>query len=213
MLNRARAITVSERVSRVTQSPDRRRKVQRLRDDLRNGREFAEALEFLGGEAALGAVSITELAQIPFRGPPFSEGRYSAGTAYGVLYTARRYRTANKEVAYWQRQFYNPSPGVTYRIRLQLISWLVRGAAKDVRRFLNEFPWLIDDDHTQCWALGAQARANGLVCLIAPSARDRPRGTTVPVFVSGAVSQGGYDGEVTFFIPAAGPVRFRTKFT
>ena len=87
------------------------------------------------------------------------------------------------------------------------------GAAKDVRRFLNEFPWLIDDDHTQCWALGAQARANGLVCLIAPSARDRPRGTTVPVFVSGAVSQGGYDGEVTFFIPAAGPVRFRTKFT
>jgi hypothetical protein len=96
---------------------------------------------------------------------------------------------------------------------LQLISWLVRGAAKDVRPFLNEFPWLIDDDHTQYWALGAQARANGLVCLIAPSARDRPRGTTVPIFVPGAVSQGGYDGEVTFFIPAAGPVRFRTKFT
>src|SRR5271166_4104049 len=162
MLNRARAITVSERVSRVTQSPDRRRKVQRLRDDLGDGREFA---------AALGAMSITELVQIPFR-PPFSEGRYSAGTTYGVLYTARQHRTANKEVAYWQRQFYNPSPGVTYRIRLRLISWLVRGAAKDVRRFLNEFPWLIDDDHTQCWALGAQARADRLVCLIAPSARD-----------------------------------------
>jgi hypothetical protein len=96
---------------------------------------------------------------------------------------------------------------------LQLISWLVRGAAKDVRRFLNEFPWLIDDDHTQCWALGAQARADGLVCLIAPSARDRPQGTTVPVFLAGAVSQGRYDGKVTFFIPAAGPVKFRTKFT
>jgi hypothetical protein len=212
MLNRARAITVSERVSRVTQSPDRRRKVQRLRDDLGDGPEFAEALEFLGGEAALGAVSITELVQIPFR-PPFSEGRYSAGTAYGVLYTSRQRRTANKEVAYWQRQFYNPSPGVTYRIRLQLISWLVRGAAKDVRRFLNKFPWLIDDDHTQCWALGAQAREDRLVCLIAPSARDRPRGTTVPVFLAGAVSQGRYDGAVTFSIPAAGPVKFRTKFT
>lgn len=212
MLNRARAITVSERVSRVTQSPDRRRKVQRLRDDLGDGREFAEALEFLGGEAALGAVSITELVQIPFR-PPFGEGRYSAGTTYGVLYTARQHRTANKEVAYWQRQFYNPSPGVTYRIRLQLISWLVRGAAKDVRRFLNEFPWLINDDHSQCWALGARARADRLVCLIAPSARDRPRGTTVPVFLAGAVSQGRYDGEVTFSIPAVGPVKFRTKFT
>jgi len=186
--------------------------VQRLRDDLGDGREFAEALEFLGGEAALGAMSITELVQIPFR-PPFSEGRYSAGTTYGVLYTARWHRTVNKEVAYWQRQFYNPSPGATYRVRLQLISWLVRGAAKDVRRFLNEFPWLIDDDHTQCWALGAAARADRLVCLIAPSARDRPRGTTVPIFLAGAVSQGRYDGEVIFSIPAAGPVKFRTKFT
>ena len=213
MLNRAGAITVSERVSRVTQSPDRRRKVQRLRNDLGDGREFAEALEFLGGEASLGAVSITELAQIPFRGPPFREGRYSAGTTYGVLYTARRHRTANKEVAYWQRQFYNPPSGVTYRIRLQLVSWLVRGAAKDIRRFLSEFPWLIDDNHTQCWALGARARADALVCLIAPSARDRPRGTTVPIFLVGAVSQGQSDGEVTFSIPTAGPVKFRTKFS
>src|SRR5260370_17179774 len=149
MLDRARAITVSERVSRVTQSPDRRRKVQRLREDLGDGREFAEALEFLGGETALGVVSITELVQIPFR-PPFREGRYSAGTIYGVLYTARRHRTANKEVAYWQRQFYNPPPGVTYRIRLQLISWLVRGGAKDVRPFLNKFPCLLDPHPTPC---------------------------------------------------------------
>jgi hypothetical protein len=211
MLNRARAITVSERVSRGTQPPDRGRKVERLRNDLGDGREFAEALEFLGGEAALGSVSITEVVQIRFR-PPFREGRHSAGTTYGVLYTARQHRTANKEVAYWQRQCHNPPPGVTYRIRLQLISWLVRGAAKDVRPFLNEFPWLIDDDHTQCWGLGAQARADRLVCLIAPSARDRPRGTTVPIFQAGAVSQGRYDGEVTFSIPAAGPVKFRTKF-
>jgi hypothetical protein len=213
MLNRAKVITVLERVCRVSQSPDRRRKVQRLRDALGDGREFAEALEFLGGEAALGAVSIAELAQIPFRGPPFRKGRYSAGTIYGVLYTARQHRTANKEVAYWQRQIFNPSPGVPYRIRLQLISWVVRGSAKDVRRFLNEFPWLIEDDHTRCWALGAQARADGLVCVVAPSARDRPRGTTVPIFQAGAVSQGRYDGEVTFSIPAAGPVKFRTKFT
>lgn len=185
--------------------------MQRLRADLGEGREFAEALEFLGGEAALGTVSIAELAQMPFR--RFSEGRYSAGTTYGVLYTARQHRTANKEVAFWQRQFYNPAPGVTYRIRLQLISWLVRGAAKDVRRFLNKFSWLIDDDHTQCWALGAQARTEGLVCLIAPSARDRPRGTTVPIFQAPAVSKGRYDGEVTFSIPAVGPIKFRTKFT
>jgi len=212
MLNRAKVITVSERVSRVTQSPDRSRKVQRLRDALGDAREFVEALEFLGGEAALGAGSIAELVQIPFR-PPFREGRYSAGTTYGVLYTARQHRTANKEVAYWQRQNFNPPSGVTYRIRLQLVSWLVRGAAKDVRCFLNEFPWLIDDDHTQCRALGARARADGLVCLIAPSARDRPRGTTVPIFLASAVSQGQSNGEVTFSIPTAGPVKFRTKFS
>jgi len=69
-----------------------------LRDDLGDGREFAEALEFLGGEEALGTANLIELIQIPFRSP-FSEGRYSAGTTYGVFYTARHRRTANKEVA------------------------------------------------------------------------------------------------------------------
>jgi|SRR5271155_2244929 len=211
MLDRARVVTASERVSRVTQSPDSRRKLQRLRADLGDGREFAEALTFLGGVAALGPSTIADLARMPFR-PPFNPGRYSAG-AYGVLYTARGHLTANKEVAYWQRTFYNPASGITYRIRLQLVSWMVRGNARDIRRFAAEFPWLVDDDHAQCRGLGARARTARLACLIAPSARDRPRGTTVPVFVAAAVSQGQFDGEVTFSIGAAGPVKFRTKFS
>lgn len=208
MLDRARAVAASERVSRVTQSPDRRRKLQRLRADLGDGREFAEALTFLGGVAALGASTLTELARIPFR-RPFYPGRYSAG-AYGVFYTARGHQTANKEVAYWQRTFYNPAPGITYRIRLQLVSWLVRGDARDIRRFVGEFPWLVDDDHTQCQDLGARARTARLACLIAPSVRDRPRGATIPIFVATSVSAGQFDGEVTFSIGAAGPVKFRT---
>jgi hypothetical protein len=209
MLDRARAVAASERVSRVTQSPDRRRKLQRLRADLGDGREFAEALAFLGGVTALGPSTLTELAQIPFR-RPFNPGRYSAG-AYGVLYTARGHRTANKEVAYWQRAFYNPAPGITYRIRLQLVSWLIRGDARDIRRFVAEFPWLVDDDRTLCQALGTRARIARLACLIAPSARDRPRGATVPIFVAASVSGGQFDGEVTFAVGAAGPVKFRTK--
>lgn len=210
MLDQARALTVSERVFRVTQSGERWRLIDRLRTTLGDGREFAEALEFLGGEAALGAADVAVRLAESFNAP-FRPGRFSAGS-YGVLYTARKHRTANKEFAHSAPRSFSPGPGSPYTIQLQLTSCMVRGRAKDVRRLLPDNPWLIADDHAQCQGLGAAARAEGLDCLVAPSARDRPRGTTMPIFQASAVSEGQQEGIVIFTISAGGHTTFRTRF-
>lgn len=209
MLDRARPIAISERVSRVALPPARILLQRQMRMEINDDREFAEALQALGGPEVLGDDTITDMASIPFRSP--SRGRYSDGT-YGVLYTARGHRTASREAAHSQRQYYNPPFGRQYPVRYPLLSWMIDGNAKDIRRFLREFPWLISDDHSLCRQLGARARVEGLACLIAPSARDRPRGVMVPIFIEGAVSQGRADGEVTFWFGSAGTVKFRTKF-
>lgn len=209
MLHRARLIAISERVSRIALSPARILLQRQMRRDIDDEREFAEALQALGGPEILGDDTITEMASAPFRSP--SQGRYSDGT-HGVLYAARGHRTASKEAAHSQRQYYNPATGRPYPVRYPLLSWMIAGNAKDIRRFLREFPWLISDDHTLCRELGARARAERLACLIAPSARHRPKGVTVPIFMEGAVSQGRADGEVTFLFSSEGPVKYRTKF-
>jgi len=209
MLDRARSITISERVSRVALPPARILLQRQMRMEIDDEREFAEALQALGGPEVLGDDTITDMASIPFRSP--NQGRYSDGT-YGVLYAARGHRTASREAAHSQRQYYNPPIGRPYPVRYTLLSWMADGNAKDIRRFLREFPWLISDDHALCRELGARARAEGLACLIAPSARDRPKGVTVPIFREGVVSEGRADGEVTFWFSSEGPVRYRTKF-
>jgi hypothetical protein len=211
VLNQAKAVSIAERVARVTQSGERWREINRLHATLGDGREFAEALEFLGGEASLGTTDVANSLAASFT-RPFRPGRFSNG-AYGVLYTARKHRTANKERAYWIGKSFSPATSESYKIRLQLISCMVRGHAKDVRGLLSQFPWLIDDDYTQCRALAMVAKAEGLRCLITPSARDRPKGTTVPIFEVSSVSQGRQDGVVIFTIHAGLSTTFRTQFT
>ena len=209
MLDRARPIVISERVSRVALPPARILLQRQMRIEIDDEREFAEALQALGGLEVLGDDTITDMASIPFRNP--TQGRFSDGT-YGVLYAARGHRTASREAAHSQRQYYNPPVGRPYPVRYPLLSWMIDGNAKDVRRFLREFPWLVSDDHTLCRDLGARARAKGLACLVAPSARDRPKGVTLPIFIEGVVSQGRADGEVTFWFSAGQPVRYRATF-
>lgn len=208
MLDRARRVAISERVSRVALSPGRILLQRQLRLETDDEREFAEAVQALEGLAGFGENTITEMAAMPFRSP--SPGRYSDGT-YGVLYAARGHRTACREVAYSQRQYYNPEAGRPYPVHYPLLSWMLDGDAKDVRRFLRHAPWLIADDHTQCRTLGAQARTEGLACLVAPSARHRPRGVTLPIFLQTAISNGQIDGEVKFWFSSAGSARYRTK--
>src|SRR5947208_1689075 len=117
MLDRARLIAISERVTRVALPPVRILLQLQMRKEIEDEREFAEALEALDS-AALGDGTITDMASIPFRSP--SPGRYSDGT-YGVLYAARGHRTASREAAHSQRQYYNPPVGVQYPVHYPLL--------------------------------------------------------------------------------------------
>jgi len=125
-----------------------------------------------------------------------------------VLYTARDSETAAQEYAYRARRNLIPAPGSSYRIRLHLISCWFEGRAKDVRPFLAECQWLISDDYGECQKLGAAARADGLAGFIAPSARRRPDGVTVPIFLAGAASQLAEEGEIRFTVSATEPTTF-----
>jgi hypothetical protein len=136
MLDRARPITISERVSRVALPPARILLQRQMRMEIDDEREFVEALQALGGPEVLGDDTITDMANIPFRSP--SQGRYSDGT-YGVLYAARGHRTANREAAHSQRQYYNPPIGRPYPVRYTLYPGWQTGMRKIYVAFSGNF--------------------------------------------------------------------------
>jgi RES domain len=206
VLDRAVAFDAAEPVYRVALKADKAHRLQRLREEIGDVPELAEAMQFLDDPSILHAADLADLLRLPFNRPP-SPSRFTNGS-YGVLYTAREQETAAQEYAYWAPRYFCPAPGTTYRIRLHLISCLFEGRAKDVHQFLDEYPWLIFDDYRQCQELGGAARAEGLAGLIAPSARRRPDGITVPVFMANAASRPAEEGEVRFTVSAIDPTTF-----
>lgn len=207
MLDRAGLQHLTQRVYRVALSADRRTREARLREAVGDGPEFAEALDLLGGEAALDTPTLSQMLAYPFQRP--AAGRYSDGS-YGVLYTAKHDRTAKREYAHWAPQYYNPNPGAPYRVRMHLISCTFQGRCKDVRSFVDECPWLIANEYTECQNLGAQARREGLSGLLVPSARDRPNGTNIPVFVVSTISEARDEAEIIFAVTAGRATTYRT---
>jgi hypothetical protein len=91
---------------------------------------------------------------------------------------------------------------------LHLISATFQGHVIDVCPFVDEWPWLISDDYTACQKLGAAAHAEGLGAPFAPSARHRPDGATVPIFLIGAAADPKIEGDVVFIVSATEPTTF-----
>lgn len=208
MLHRAVSLDASERVYRVTLHPDKYRRIERIRQEIGEGPQLAEALNFLDEPAILDISSLSDLLAAPFRRRPFPKDRRFSNGNFGVLYTAREKETAGEEYAYWAPKNFSPAPHRSYRVRLHLISCQFDGRAKDLCQFVDVCPWLISDDYRECQRLGAAARQEGLAGLFAPSARRRPDGTTVPIFASDAASQPAEEGDVVFTISATAPTIF-----
>jgi RES domain len=206
VLDRTAPFDAAERVYRVTLNPDRYRQLQRIREEIGEGPQLTEALDFLNEPSVVDFPSLSDLLRAPFTRRPFPKDRRFSNGDYGVLYTAREEETAGQEYAYWVPRNFNPAPERPLRVRLHLISIWFEGRAKDVRQFLDVRPWLISDDYSECQRLGAAARA--LAGLIAPSARRRPDGATVPIFRPDAASEPVAEGEVVFMISATGPTLF-----
>jgi hypothetical protein len=206
------AFDTDERVYRVTLSPTQYSLVSLIRAVTGPGREFQEALDFMNAAAGLMSGStLADLLALPFKGPPFSAGRYSDGS-YGVLYTAREQKTAAHEYSHWTPRNFGAGIGHPFRVRMHLISCRLSGRAKDVVPLLADNTWLVAEDHARCQRLGAEAKIEGLAALVAPSAR-HPGGSTSPIFSEAAASQPLQEAEVHVTVDPAAPGGPAATFT
>lgn len=208
MLQTDDAFETTERVYRVTLNPERWRTLDRIRRELGDEVQIAEALDFLGEPADLDPSTLPDLLRDPFHRTPFPSDRRFSNGEFGVLYTARTAQTAGYEYAHWAPRNFAPAPGEPVRVRLHLISATFQGRVIDLCPFVDEWPWLISDDYTECQKLGAAAHAENLGALFAPSARHRADGVTVPVFLIDAADDPKIEGEVVFIVSATEPTTF-----
>lgn len=211
LLRRAAELEVNKRVYRVALNPDKWRMVNRIREELGDELEVTEALAFLGEPSELEPCTLGELLQIPFLRRPYPADRRFSNGEFGVLYTAATAETASREYAHWAPRNFAPTAGHSMRVRLHLLSCEFAGHVKDLRPFVEDCPWLIANDYSECQKLGAAAHAEGLAGLFAPSARDRPNGATVPIFLIDAASNPQVQGDVIFIVNATIPTTFEIK--
>ena len=131
------------------------------------------------------------LCEAPFRpkrrlGRP---SRFSDGT-FPVFYCSLERETAQAQTEHWFAEFAGQPRGE----RTALYSCFAcdfSGEAKDLRPKQGQWPGLTHpDDYELCNTLGAEAIKEELDALLAPSAR-RAKGTNLPVFAKGAVSNPG----------------------
>lgn len=208
MLQRTDAFGTTERVYRVALNPERLRTLGKIRQELGDETQIAEALAFLGELGDLDPATLPEMLRDPFLRKPFPSDRRFSNGEFGVLYTARTAQTAGYEYAHWAPRNFVPAPGEPVRVRLHLISVTFHGLVKDLCAFVDEWPWLVSDDYTECQKLGASAHAEGLGAIFAPSARHRPNGVTVPIFPIDAAADPKVEGNVVFIVSAIEPTTF-----
>lgn len=112
--------------------------------------------------------------------------RFSNGD-WPVFYAAIDRTTAQEESTYhYGRKA--AGDGVTRReVHYSIVRCKFSGRTVDLQPELSKWPDLVSEDYTFCNVLGKEAYDGGLSGLLSPSAR-HTGGTTVPAFVSGALS-------------------------
>ena len=134
---------------------------------------------------------LEDLCDGPFRLKPQLQkaqlrSRFSDGS-FPVFYSSLESETAKVEMQYrFLKDVSKPTkPRTAYYFRF---SCDFDGSIKDLRPRLADWPDLIhDSDYGFCNSLGAEAVATDLDGLLTPSVR-KPKGTNLPVFRRGAVS-------------------------
>ena len=150
----------------------------------------------------------SEIIDGPFADKPFlklQQTRFSDGNLR-VFYSALEVETAESETRHWHLK--PLLDGVTpVRAFYRLAQCRFAGDVKDLRRKVDDWPFLIaDDGYTQCNQIGAEAAGAGLAGLLSRSAR-RPEGTTLPVFSKASLSNVELHGYRIFsYDPATGDV-------
>lgn len=170
--------------------------------DQRSTDEMMELLQSSGSRD-----SLEELCDGPFRpkrrlrGGGFDVTRFSDGS-FPVFYCAVDEATARAEAYHWFCHFAGTPEG-RRRAWYQCVACDFGGRVKDLRPMQGEWrPLTYDRDYEFCNTLGAEARAEDLDGLMAPSVR-RLDGTNVAVFRRSAISGPEIISAIEFAFPAA----------
>ena len=183
--------------------------MSRRRIDPREHAAIADALR--GTSMALSAETVVDDA---FRArqdkpTPFPVRRFGDGSM-GVYYSALEERTCKREVGYHlgRELAETRTAGFTHPRRYAFVRCEYDGNTAELRGKEGEHPDLVSqtrDGYPFCQALAREATSNGIAGLLTRSARD-PRGTCLPVFERGALS----NPEATHSVKAhAGPKGIR----
>ena len=183
--------------------------MSRRRIDPREHAAIANALDSIS--MALSAETVVDDAfrPRPDKPTPFPRGRFGDGFM-GVYYSALEEQTCKREVGYHLgREFADTrTAGFTHPRRYAFVRCEYDGNTAELRGKEGEHPDLVSqtpDGYPFCQTLAREAASNGIAGLLTRSARD-PKGTCLPVFARGALSNPG----VTHSVKAhAGPQGIR----
>jgi hypothetical protein len=134
-----------------------------------------------------------ELMEGPFQRKPLLGNRFGDKSRFSdgewpVFYAAIGRVTAEKESAHHYGRKAAGDTDARRSVHYSIVRCRFSGDVVDLRPKLPEWPDLIADDYSFCNGLGNEARARRLGGFLAPSARNRPEGTTLPAFIAAALS-------------------------
>jgi hypothetical protein len=133
-----------------------------------------------------------ELLEGPFTRIPALADRFGSPSRFSngdwpVFYTALSRETAEKETSHHYGRKAAGDAEARRAVYYSIVSCAFAGDVTDLRPKLVDWPDLVSDDYAFCLGLGKEANESKLDGFLAPSAR-HPQGTTLPVFMPGAVS-------------------------
>lgn len=133
-----------------------------------------------------------DLTKAPFRRKEWLEGKYALPTRFSdgtwpTLYAALSEETARLEAGHHYAKHAVEAGEEAMPV------YYSRVVCKFMGSHINLWPklatWdLISNDYTFCQSLGEEARASKLGAFWTPSARDRPKGSNVPSFREGTIT-------------------------
>jgi hypothetical protein len=136
---------------------------------------------------------VAELMKGPFRRKPrlgnkFGDASRFSNGQWPVFYTAIGRMTAQKESTYHYGRKAAGDKAARRPVHYSIVRCRFSGDIVNLIPSLDDWPDLISDDYTFCNGLGKQAHDAGVGGFFAPSARNKPKGTTVPAFREEAIS-------------------------
>jgi RES domain len=149
-----------------------------------------------------------DLTKNPFRKKQWLMGKYGLETRFSdgtwpTFYSALSEATARKEAGHHHAKYAVQAGDEAMPVYYSRIACKFQGSHVDLWPKLGEWD-LISESYEFCQELGNEAHVGGLGAFWTPSARDRPEGSCIPVFVERTIGDVVVTGTAKFAYDAEG---------